>query len=84
MISAAEARELANDISQLQLEEIERGIKQTIILGGHAVYYTTDKLEPTVADLLINLGYRYSLILLAVLLLVTQKFLGRINYGKVL
>ena len=42
MISAAEARELANNISQLQLEEIERGIKQTIILGGHAVYYTTD------------------------------------------
>lgn len=58
MISAAEARELANDISQLQLEEIERGIKQTIILGGHAVYYTTDKLDPAVADLLINLGYK--------------------------
>lgn len=58
MISAAEARELAKDISQLQLEEIERGIKQTIILGGHAIYYTTDKLEPVVADLLVNLGYK--------------------------
>ena len=58
MISAAEARKLAKDISQLQLEEIERGIKQTIILGGHAVYYTTDKLEPAVANLLRNLGYK--------------------------
>lgn len=58
MISAAEARELANNISQLQLEEIERGIKQTIILGGHAVYYTTDKLEQTVVNVLINLGYK--------------------------
>ena len=61
MISAAEARELANNISQLQLEEIECGIKQTIILGGHAVYYTTDKLEPAVADLLISLGYKVQL-----------------------
>lgn len=58
MISAAEARELANNISQLQLEEIERGIKQTIILGGHAIYYTTDKLEKSVVDTLIELGYK--------------------------
>lgn len=58
MISAAEARELANNISQLQLDEIERGIKQTVIMGGHAVYYTTDKLEPSVVNTLIKLGYK--------------------------
>ena len=58
MISAAEARRLANNVSQLQLEEIEHGIKQTIILGGHAVYYTTDKLEKSVVDVLTKLGYK--------------------------
>lgn len=58
MISAAEARELANNISQLQLEEIERGIKQTITLGGYAIYYATDKLEKSVVDTLIKLGYK--------------------------
>jgi hypothetical protein len=58
MISAAEARELANNISQLQLEEIERGIKQTIILGGHAIYYTTDKLEQAVINTITKLGYK--------------------------
>jgi hypothetical protein len=58
MISAEEARQLANNISQLQLEEIERGIKQTIILGGQAIYYTTDKLEQSVINTLIKLGYK--------------------------
>lgn len=58
MISAVEARELAKDISQLQLKEIERGIKQTIILGGHSIYYTTDKLEQSVVNTLIELGYK--------------------------
>ena len=61
MISAAEARQLTTNIAQLQLDEIERGIKQTIILGGRCVYYNTEKLERTVIDELIKLGYKVQL-----------------------
>lgn len=60
MISAAEARQLANNISQLQLEQIERGIKETILMGGTStsIYYKTDKLDKATIDTLINLGYK--------------------------
>ena len=60
MISAAEARELANNISKLQLEQIERGIKETILAGGTgtSIYYKTDKLDSYTIECLRDLGYK--------------------------
>lgn len=60
MISAAEARQLANNLSQLQLEQIELGIKETILSGGTStsIYYKTDKLEKDTIEQLRNLGYK--------------------------
>lgn len=60
MISAAEARELANNISKLQLEQIERGIKETILAGGTStsIYYKTDKLDSSTIECLRGLGYK--------------------------
>jgi hypothetical protein len=57
MISAAEARKLKDDIWQLQLEQIERGIKETIINGGTCIYYKTDKLCEETIEILRELGY---------------------------
>ena len=60
MISAAEARQFANNLSQLQLGQIERGIKETILMGGTStsIYYKTDKLEKATVEQLRNLGYK--------------------------
>lgn len=58
MISAAEARELENNISQVQLEQIERGIKETILMGGHCIYYKTEKLNTATVEYLKSLGYK--------------------------
>ena len=57
MISAAEARKLSKHIWTLQLEQIERGIKETIISGGTCVWYSTDRLTDTAAEWLKLLGY---------------------------
>ena len=57
MISAAEARDLANNISQIQLEQIERAIKETIIMGGTCIYYKTDKLFEETIEVLREHGY---------------------------
>ena len=37
MISAAEARKLSKHVWVAQLEQIERGIKETVIMGGHSI-----------------------------------------------
>lgn len=59
MISAAEARDLANtNIAQLQLEQIERAIKESIIMGGTRIYYKTEALNAITIEYLRNLGYK--------------------------
>ena len=59
MISAAEARDLAKtNIAQLQLEQIERGIKESIIMGGTRVHYKTEALNDLTIEYLRNLGYK--------------------------
>lgn len=58
MISAEEARKLKNNICELQLEQIERGIKESIIAGGTSVYYKTDALKPETISQLVHLGYK--------------------------
>ena len=58
MLSAAEARELSKNISQVQLEQIERGIKETILMGGHCIYYNTEKLNSDTVECLKSLGYK--------------------------
>ncbi len=58
MISAAEARKLARHTWTIQLEQIERAIKETIIMGGTCIYYQTDKLDESTIAWLGLLGYR--------------------------
>ena len=59
MISAAEARYLTKyNIWQLQLEQIERGIKDTIIVGGHCIYFKTSELHDETIYYLRALGYK--------------------------
>ena len=62
MISAAEARALANNLFELQCEQIEREIKETILLGGTQtnIYYKTGKLNQIVLELIEALGYKVS------------------------
>lgn len=57
MISAAEARKLTKHIWTIQLEQIERGIKETIIMGGNCVGYKTDALDDCTVEWLRLLGY---------------------------
>ena len=58
MISAAEARNLSKQVWAIQLEQIERAIKETIASGGTCVWYRTDMLaEPTIGWLKL-LGYK--------------------------
>lgn len=59
MISAAEARDLTNNISQLQLEQIERCIKEAILNGrtSTSIYYKTGYLSTEVLGLLKTFGY---------------------------
>jgi hypothetical protein len=57
MISAAEARKLSNHVWTVQLEQIERGIKETIIMGGTQVGYKTDVLDDCTIEWLKLLGY---------------------------
>ena len=58
MISAAEARKLKDDIWRIQLEQIERAIKETICMGGTQVGYKTDKLDKDTIWMLNQLGYK--------------------------
>lgn len=58
MISAAEARKLSKHIWTLQLEQIERAIKETIIMGGTCIYYKTDMLKKETIEWLRMLGYK--------------------------
>ena len=58
MISAAEARKLKNNICRIQLEQIERGIKETIIMGGTSIGYKTDILHECTIEWLKLLGYK--------------------------
>ena len=58
MISAAEARKLSKHIWTLQLEQIERAIKETIIMGGTCIYYRTDMLDECTIEWLRLLDYK--------------------------
>ena len=59
MISAAEARKMSKKyIWAIQLEQIENAIKETIIMGGHCIYYKTDMLHAYTIEWLTHLGYR--------------------------
>lgn len=58
MITAEEARKLADSVWQLQMEQIERGIKETIIMGGSCLYYKTSVLKTATIDYLRSLGYK--------------------------
>ena len=58
MISAAEARKLSKHIWTAQLEQIERGIKETITMGGTQIGYKTDMLDECTVEWLKLLGYK--------------------------
>lgn len=58
MITAEEARKLADSVWQLQMEQIERGIKETIIMGGSCLYYKASALKTATIDYLRSLGYK--------------------------
>ena len=58
MITAAEARKLKENIWRIQLEQIERAIKETITMGGTQVGYKTDKLNEDTIWWLETLGYK--------------------------
>ena len=58
MISAAEARKLKENIWRIQLEQIERAIKETITMGGTQIGYKTDKLNEDTIWWLETLGYK--------------------------
>ena len=58
MISAAEARQLSRHAWVAQLEQIERAIKETIIMGGTQVGYKTDALDTCTIEWLKILGYK--------------------------
>ena len=58
MLSAAEARKLKDDIWRIQLEQIERAIKETLTMGGTQVGYKTDKLAKDTIWMLKQLGYK--------------------------
>ena len=58
MISAAEARKLKDVIWRIQLEQIERAIKETIIMGGTQIGYKTDMLNGDTIWWLKQLGYK--------------------------
>ena len=58
MISAAGARKLRNNIWHIQLEQIERAIKETITMGGTQIGYKTDMLNGDTIWWLKQLGYK--------------------------
>lgn len=58
MITAEQARLLAEDPLAIQLEQIERGIKETILMNGTEIYYKTEFLHPQAVEILEALGYR--------------------------
>ena len=60
MISAEEAKALANNLFELQCEQIDRSIKETILMGGTqtSIYYKTRTLDPLVLELVEALGYK--------------------------
>lgn len=57
MISAADARAYGKHVWTLQLEQIDRAIKETIVMGGTCIYYKTDMLNDTTIEWLKLLGY---------------------------
>lgn len=58
MMSAADARKLAQHIWMAQWEQIERAIKETIIIGGTCIYYRTDMLDECIIEWLKLLDYK--------------------------
>jgi hypothetical protein len=58
MISAADARKLAQHIWMAQWEQIERAIKETIVMGGTCIYYRTDMLDECTIEWLKLLDYK--------------------------
>lgn len=58
MISAAEARNYKDTIHQFQLDQIDRGIKESIIMGGSYLGYSTDLLATKTIEQLKLLGYK--------------------------
>jgi hypothetical protein len=58
MMSAADARKLAQHIWMAQWEQIERAIKETIVMGGTCIYYRTDMLDECTIEWLKLLDYK--------------------------
>lgn len=58
MISVAEARKLSKHVWTIQLEQIERAIKETIIMGGHSIWYKRSALRDETIEWLKLLGYK--------------------------
>lgn len=58
MITAEQARLLAEDPLTIQLEQIERAIKETILMNGTEIYYKTEYLHPQAVGILEVLGYK--------------------------
>lgn len=60
MISAAEARKLSKHVWVVQLEQIERAIKEAILIGRThtSIYYQTGKLDQDILEFVKALGYK--------------------------
>lgn len=58
MITAEDARRLANSVWAPQSEQIERAIKEAIIRGETSIYYNTALLREDTIDWLNILGYK--------------------------
>lgn len=58
MISAVQARDYKDTIYQFQLDQIDRGIKESIIMGSHYLGYRTDLLATKTIEQLELLGYK--------------------------
>lgn len=58
MITAEQARLLAEDPLTIQLEQIERAIKETVLTNGTEIYYKTEYLHSQAIEILEALGYK--------------------------
>ena len=58
MITVEQARLLAEDPWIIQLEQIERAIKETVLMNGTEIYYKSEYLHPKAVEILEALGYK--------------------------
>ena len=58
MLTAEQARLLHEDPLTIQLDQIERAIKETILMNGTEVYYKTEFLCSKTIEILQSLGYK--------------------------